>query len=194
MMISSVSTELPPSHSLTFCPWKVAKQITTLTLLSRLFPPPQTSSTEVFFWRVQEVIITSKIIRRGPPPIMTSLRNPFIVPHCTLHQHHNIIASASHQHTFPPHSLHPSYTYSLQTNLSLGVKHCPFPNKQPLASFAFYSFSSSTNDLALVHDTNVFFFQGWSLLLLLLLLYSSQGILKDDRPFTSPTVVTRDLR
>ena len=90
---------------------------------------------------------------------MTSLRNPFFVPHCTLHQHHNIIASAPHLHIlfllilFIPHMLTVCKPTShwvpnvarFQTNSHLHHLHSTLSHLPQMISHWF-------------HDTNVFLF------------------------------------
>ena len=65
---------------------------------------PLSSSPDFLNWGVEEVIITSKIIWRGPPIITISPAQPFHLI-AALHQHHNVIClQASHQYTFSLHS------------------------------------------------------------------------------------------
>jgi len=115
------------------------------------------------------VNVTSKIILRGSFIIYDFSAQPLSSPHCSIAS--NI--TSTHFYLF---TLHPSHLQIIPLGCQNKKAFPPFPNKLSLASNSFLSFTSCST----------FFFFTMKL--------ASQGILKDDRPFTSSTAVTRDLR
>ena len=125
------------------------------------------------------MIITSKIIWRGTPITTISPAQPFHLFIAALHQHHNVICPMHHINTLSLITLigrqktKGASLISKQTvtAIFLHSNHSYLPKKgSSIPAFFFF-----------LHDGACFFI-------------FHKAFSKDDRPFTSSTAVTRDLR